>query len=118
MNIKYTIRNLAFILALTLLSCETNNYKSDANGKTIKVINDQSASIIDLDDTYFLYFEKGIVIDSPNLLDTIHLLLPFNLPNHFKVNNQNVTVSGEIKENPGYSSHNNYTTFYIDKISK
>jgi hypothetical protein len=115
---KYIIRNLAFILALTLFSCESNSYNSDANGKTIKVINNQGASIKDLDGTYFLYFGKGIVMDSPNLLDTIHLLLPFNLPDQFKVNNQIVTVSGEIKENPGYSSHNNYTTFYIDKISK
>lgn len=118
MNKKYTIWNLSFILVLLLFSCETNSYNDNANGKTIKVINDQGASIKDLEGTYFLYFGKGIEMDSPYLLDTIHLLLPLNLPHQYKVDNQNVIVSGEIKENPGFSSHNNYTTFYINKISK
>src|SRR4030042_1041572 len=102
--------SISLILTMMLLNCET---KSDIdcgyNGKTIKIINDQNASIKDVEDQFFLYFKEGIKIDSPNILDTIFFLLPCNLPDQFKVDNQEVKISGEIKENPGYSSHNNYT---------
>jgi len=124
MNMQYIIINLVLILTMALLSCDaTGDNKSDIkcgyNGETIQVIKYQNASIRDLDGRYFLYFVEGLKIDSayPYLLDTIYLLLPCNLPGQFKVDNQKVLVSGEIKENPGYSSHNNYTDFYINKIS-
>lgn len=107
------------MLTMILLSCETKrDIDCGYNGKTIKTINDQYASVTDVADQFFLYFEEGIKIDSPNLLDTIFYLLPCNLPEQYKVDNQEVIVSGEIKENPIYSSHNNYTDFYINEISK
>lgn len=104
---------------MILLHCENKrDIDCGYNGKTIKVINDQDVTVNNIGDLFFLYFEEGIKIDSPNLLDTIYLLLPCNLPDQFKIDNQNVTVSGEIEDNPDYSSHNNYTDFYINEISK
>ncbi len=118
MNKQNIVINIGLILVMTLLSCKTKT-ESDCgyNGETIQVIKDQNASVRQIDNQFFLYFEEGIKIDSPYLLDTIHLLLPCNLRAQFKLNSQKVRVSGEIKENPGYSSHNNYTDFYINKIS-
>ena len=117
MNKQYLF--ISLILTIILVACQT---KSDLNcgynGKTIRIINDQNASIKDVEDQFILHFEEGIKIDSPNLLDTIYFLLPCNLPDQFKVDNQEVKISGEIKENPAYSSHNDYTDFYINKITK
>ena len=119
MNKQNIIINLGLILTIILLSCKTKrDIDCGYNGETIQVIKDQNASIRNVENQYYLYFEEGIKTDSPTLLDTIHLLLPCNLPTEFKLNSQKVTVSGEIRENPGYSSHSNYTDFYINKISK
>ena len=119
MNKQNNIINIGLILTIALLSCNANgDIDCGYNGETIQVIKDQNASVIQLENRFFLYFEGGIKIDSPQLLDTIHFLLPCNLPTQLKLNSQNVTVSGKILENPGYSSHNNYTDFYIFKILK
>jgi hypothetical protein len=115
------ILNLSLILTMTLLSCETKReIDCGYNGTTIQGIYDQEAFVRDMGYQFFLHFEDGIKINPPssNLLDTIYLLLPCNLPDIFKVDSQKVRISGEIKENPGYSSHDNYTDFYIHKISK
>jgi len=104
---------------MILFGCETkSNTDCGYNGKTIQILNDQNASIKDVEDQFFLYFKEGLKIDSPNLLDTIFFLLPCNLSDQFKVDKQEVKISGEIRENPGYSSHNDYTDFYINKITK
>ena len=65
-----------------------------------------------------IYFEEGIRIDSPTLRDTIYMLEPINLPDNFNLHDLKVTVSGDVLENPGYSSHSNYTKFYIIDIQK
>jgi hypothetical protein len=79
--------------------------KTVDNGETIQVITNQNASVRQLDNQFFLYFEEGIKIDSPYLLDTIHLLLPCNLRAQFKLNSQKVRVSGEMTKPIMYNEH-------------
>jgi hypothetical protein len=118
MNKQNTITNIGLILMITHISCKNKrDIDCGYNGGTIQVITDQNASVRQVDNQIFLYFQEGIKIDSPYLQDTIHLLFPCNLQAQFKLNSQKVRVSGEIKENPGYSSHNNYTDLYINKIT-
>jgi hypothetical protein len=62
---------------MILIACETkNDLNCGYNGKIIRIINDQDASIKNVEDQFFLHFEGGIKINSPNLLDTIYFLLP------------------------------------------
>jgi hypothetical protein len=58
-----------------------------------------------------LKFEEGIVTGANHLDDTIHSLLPCNLDADFQIDGLEIIVSGEIKDNPAYSSHTNYTDF-------
>lgn len=113
------LKNLYLLLVITLLSCEEKkDINCGYNGETIMTIKNQNAFIKKVDDRFFLQFKQGLETPSQHLLDTIYSLLPCNLPDQYKIHDQSVEVSGEIKENPGYSSHNNYTDFYINKISK
>ena len=115
---KSIVTPVIYLAILMFSGCESKqDIDCGYNGATIQVLNDQDAAVRKSDTQYFLYFENGIIIDSPTLLDTIYLLLPCNLPAKYKFDSQQVIISGDIKENPGFSSHNNYTDFYIDKIS-
>ena len=113
---KYMKFIIGLILIITVVKCA--NYKFDCgyNGMTIDVLHNQDALVKQIGSQFFLHFDFGLVIDSPNLFDTIYILLPCNLPGEFKVNEKSVVVSGEIKDNPGFSSHLNYTDFLIRQI--
>ena len=107
---------IGLILIITFVKCDNHKFDCGYNGKTIDVLHNQEALVKQIGNQFFLRFDSGLVIDSPNLLDTIYILLPCNLPGEFKVNEKSVVVSGEIKDNPSFSSHNNYTDFFIRKI--
>lgn len=113
------IVGFSLILFLITSSCQTERIMDCGyNGKPIQQIQNQDALVREIDGQFFLYFEEGLKLAAPNLLDTIYLLLPCNLPISFQTADQKTIVSGEIQENPAYSSHNNYTDFHINKIVK
>ena len=93
-------------------NCDTCGY----NGATIKKIEEVDASLKNIDEIYFLFLEKGILTGGMYLDDTLYSLLPCNLPEDFKKDGMKVTISGDIRDNPAYSSHTNYTDFCITKI--
>ena len=113
---KYIQFVIGLMLIITVVKCANEKIDCGYNGMTIDVIHDQDALVKQIGSQFFLRFDIGLLIDSPNLLDTIYILLPCNLPGEFKVNEKSVIVSGQIKDNPGFSSHNNYTDFFITKI--
>jgi len=93
--------------------------KDDSSDFTIlKKIENRNAVMKCSNFVKHIYFEEGIRIDSPTLRDTIYMLEPINLPDNFNLHDLKVTVSGDILQNPGYSSHSNYTKFYIIDIQK
>lgn len=109
---------ILFFILLLLLSISSCKEDTDDSPKTIKKIESQNAVMKCSSFVKHIYFEEGIIIDSPNLQDTIYMLEPVNLPERFNLHDLKVTVSGDILENPGYSSHSNYTKFYIRDIQK
>ena len=110
-----TLRIFAFVVLFFFIACTKNSQNDFA---TIKKIEDRDAVMKCSDFVKHIYFEEGIIIDSPNLLDTIYMLEPVNLPEQFNLHDLKVTVSGDILENPGYSSHTHYTKFFISNIQK
>jgi hypothetical protein len=93
------------------------DFKCGYGGETIMEIEAEPALVKEGENNYFLRFEKGFVTESFNLNDTIYSLLPCNLDDAFQIDNLEVIVSGEIKDNPAYSSHTNYTDFYITEFT-
>jgi hypothetical protein len=111
--------NISFLFVLVLVILVTSCKKeSQFQATTIKKIENRDAVMKCSDFVKHIYFEEGIIIDSPTLLNTIYMLEPVNLPEQFNLHDLKVTVSGDILENPGYSSHSNYTKFYIRDIKK
>jgi len=108
--------SLVFLILL-IFTFGCNDISIDGDQDIIRILQKENAAIKKIDSTFFLYFEKGIVVDSPNLLDTIYLLLPSNLHRNYEIDSLSVIISGNIFENPGYSSHNNYTSFFITEIT-
>jgi hypothetical protein len=106
---------LVFVLVILVASCKED---SQFQAITIKKIENRDAVMKCSDFVKHIYFEEGIIIDSPTLLDTIYMLEPVYLPEQFNLHDLKVTVSGEILENPGYSSHSHYTKFHIRDIKK
>ncbi len=100
---------------LTFSSCKENE---EDQLTTIKKIESKAAVMKCSGFVKHIYFEEGIIIASPTLLDTIYMLEPINLPDRFNLHDLKVTVSGNILENLEYSSHTNYTQFYIRDIQK
>jgi hypothetical protein len=111
----YIPRLFGLILIIFLSACKADSQYDLA---TIEKIENRDAVMKCSDFVKHIYFEEGIIIDSPTLLDTIYMLEPVNLPEPFNLHDLKVTVSGEILENPGYSSHSHYTQFYISDIQK
>ena len=110
---------MTVLLLVILFSCGENEEADCGSGEeTILTLNNKEAAIQESGGQFFLYFEAGIETDSERLMETIHLLLPCNLQEQFKEDGLEVRVSGEVKENPGYSSHTNYTDFFITKIAR
>lgn len=115
MNNRFQILLLALVCTISINSCK----KDDQNDfLTIKKIENREAVMKCSAFIKHIYFEEGIIIDSPTLLDTIYMLEPINLPDEFNLHDLKVTVSGDILENPGYSSNSHYTKFYIRNIQK
>jgi len=115
MNKKFVTLGYLIFLLITF-GCNETSIVGDQD--IIKTLRKENAAVKKIDSTFFLYFKDGIKVDSPNLLDTIYLLLPSNLPQNYELDGLSVITSGNILENPGYSSHNNYTSFYITEITK
>ncbi len=102
---------------VSFIGCDKNeDFDCGYNGDTILVLKNKEASIIGIDGRFFLRFEEAIITESMNLMDSIYSLLPCNLDTEYQVNGLDVIVSGHVKENPGYSSHNNYTDFFVKEI--
>jgi len=106
---------ILWVISLLVLGCRDDSSTPDSGN--IKMIANQEALVTLFDSSYFIYVKEGILVDSPNLLDTIYLLLPTNLPAQYEADSLNIIVSGDIQKNPSYSSHNIYTSFIITKIS-
>lgn len=107
--------SLIFVAIFFVTACKT---ESQFELATIEKIENRDAVMKCSNFVKHIYFEEGIIIDSPHLLDTIYMLEPINLPEQFNLHDLKVKVSGEILENPGYSSHLHYTQFYISEIQK
>ena len=86
--------------------------------EVIKTINNQEAVVKCINFNFMLFIEEGVKIKSTNSADTIFLLDPLNLPEHFVLQNLEVLVSGEILENPVVGSQNSHPSFYITEILK
>ncbi len=99
-------------------SDQNHDSKCGYGGETIMVIEAEQATIKKGEYKCLLQFEKGIVTGDTYLDDTIYLLLPCNLDEDFQIDGLGIIVSGEIKDNPAFSSHTNYTDFYITEITK
>lgn len=112
------IRAIPFFILLVLLSFSSCKENEEDQLTTIKKIESKAAVMKCSGFVKHIYFEEGIIIDAPTLLDTIYMLEPINLPDRFNLHDLKVTVSGDILENPAYSSHTNYTQFYIRDIQK
>lgn len=111
-------RAIPFFILFALVSLSGCKEDGEDRPNTIKIIESKDAVMKCSSFVKHIYFEEGIIIDSPTLLDTIYMLEPVNLPERFNLHDLKVTVSGDILENPGYSSHSNYTKFYIRDIQK
>lgn len=114
------INRLQFLLFVIVFINSFVSCKKDSqyDFTTIKKIENREAVMKCSDFVKHIYFEEGIIIDSPTLLDTIYMLEPINLPDEFNLHDLKVIVSGDILENPGYSSHSHYTKFYIRDIQR
>lgn len=117
--------NIIFALLIfsVAFSCESElepdqDYKCGYGGETIMVIQEMKASVTKGECNCMLRFEEGIVTGAIYLNETIHSLLPCNLDEEFQKDGLEIIVSGEIKDNPAFSSHTNYTDFYITEIAK
>ena len=82
------------------------------------VLENRESYVRDTDGIFYLNFNEVILPGVIYLLDTIHFLKPCNLEEKYQIDGLEVIVSGEVLENPPYSSHNNYTDFFITKIKK
>ena len=112
------------VIAVALIGCgenaddlagvETCGY----DGETIKVLSNSKATVQKEGELFYLHFEQGISTGSASLMEPIYLLLPCNLPVADKEDGKKVKVSGEVKDNPAFSSHTNYTDFFILKIAR
>ncbi len=121
---KNLLAGVIIMLAVALTGCgDSDNELTEVEtcgygGETIKVLSNSEATVQKEGELFFLYFGQGISTGSANLMETIYLLLPCNLPAKYKEDGARVRVSGEEKDNPAFSSHTNYTDFYILKIAK
>jgi len=87
-------------------------------GETILELKDEPVLIREVDDQFFFWVETGLELNSDYLMDTIFFLKPCNLSSDFRIDSVYATVSGEVMDNPPYSSHSNYTDFFIKDIRK
>ena len=116
MKKKSFLISLIAILIFLFHYCDDN----DQSNSTIKKLENEDALVRVVEETswWILKFPQGIDVNSENLMDTIYTLNPTNLPDKYKADSLPVIVSGNIKENPPWSSHNNYTDFEITNIEK
>lgn len=82
------------------------------------VIESENAIIRKGGNNFFLSFDNGLITGGIYLNNTIYSLLPCNLNEELQIDSLEVKVSGEVKDNPAFSSHTNYTDFYITEIIK
>ncbi|MCK5066438.1 MAG: hypothetical protein KAR16_03320 [Bacteroidales bacterium] len=119
MNKHTSIVGGTLVLIASICGCiSKENPNCGYNGETFMVLEDREALVRDSDGIFYLNFKEVILPGVFNLLDSIHFLKPCNLEEKYRIDDLEVIVSGEVKENPPYSSHNNYTDFFITKIKK
>lgn len=106
-----------FILLILMLFFSCKN-ESEESFNVIMRIEQRNAVMKCSNFVKHIYFEEGIIINSPTLNDTLFMLEPVNLPEQFNLHDLKVTVSGDIIDIPSYSSNSPYTKFYISDIQK
>jgi hypothetical protein len=119
MNKHISIVGGTLVLIASICGCISKDSPICGYGtETFMVLDDREAVVRDSDGIFYLRFEEVILPGVFGLNDSIYSLKPCNLEEKYKVDALEVIVSGEVKENPGYSSHTNYTDFFITKIKK
>ena len=113
---KHNLLGLFVLLGIIFFFACKKDDSSDFT--TVKQIETRNAVMKCSNFVKHIYFEEGIISDSPTLPDTIYMLEPINLPEKFNLHDLKVTVSGDIIATAGYSSYSNYPKFYISDIQK
>ncbi len=102
---------------VSFIGCDMKeDFECGYNGDTILDLSKKEASVIEGEFGYFLQFEDPIVTGSMYLMDSIYTLKPCNLDKKYQVDGLDVIVSGQVRDNPAYSSHINYTDFFVTEI--
>lgn len=122
-NFFTSMRHCLFVLLFSLMRCtDENEIKENINcgygGETILELKNEPVLIREVDEQFFFWVESGLELNSEYLMDTIYLLKPCNLSSDFQTHGQYVLVSGKVMDNPPYSSHSNYTDFFIEDIKR